>query len=459
MLEEKLKEWFGFSSFNPGQKEIIESVVSKKDTLGILPTGSGKSLCYQMPTYMKGKPTLIISPLISLMDDQVMQLKAQGEKFVTSIHSGMDENEKQQNINSLHKSRFVYLSPEFILQTQNFKLIRNIDFGLIVLDEAHCLSEWGYDFRPHYALIGEITSHYKNASILALTATAPPHLENDLNLILSRKLNVIKTSMNRENISFTHLNFENDGDKIKWLLNFLEQSGPTIIYVSSKKVCLELANMIYHHGYLTGIYHGDLSYQERHTVQNQFMENFIPVIVATSAFGMGVNKKDIRTVIHFHLSTSPSNYLQEIGRAGRDNLQSQAISLYQPDDSYILETLLFSDVITTEDIDAFDIGAFLPPQKQEILTILSQRYSSNVLKTIFNNSLIRKKLGYQRMIGYTSLDQCRRRYLLEFFGDNPTQPQQCCDIDSNLMPIKVTNRKKVKRKLSYTEKLKYLFKV
>lgn len=459
MLEEKLREWFGFSSFNPGQKEIIESVVSKKDTLGILPTGSGKSLCYQMPTYMKGKPTLIISPLISLMDDQVMQLKAQGEKFVTSIHSGMDENEKQQNINSLHKSRFVFLSPEFILQTQNFKLIRKIDFGLIVLDEAHCLSEWGYDFRPHYALIGKITSHYKNASILALTATAPPHLENDLNLILSRKLNVIKTSMNRENISFSHLNFENDGAKIKWLLNFLEQSGPTIIYVSSKKVCLELANMIYDYGYLTGIYHGDLSYQERHTVQNQFMENFIPVIVATSAFGMGVNKKDIRTVIHFHLSTSPSNYLQEIGRAGRDNLQSQAISLYQPDDSYILETLLFSDVITTEDIDAFDIGAFLPPQKQEILTILSQRYSSNVLKTIFDNSLIRKKLGYQRMIGYTSLDQCRRRYLLEFFGDIPTQPQQCCDIDSNLMPIKVTNRKKVKRKLSYTEKLKYLFKV
>lgn len=114
----------------------------------------------------------------------------------------------------------MFLSPEFILQTQNFKLIRNIDFGLIVLDEAHCLSEWGYDFRPHYALIGEITSHYKNASILALTATAPPHLENDLNLILSRKLNVIKTSMNRENISFSHLNFENDAEKIKWLLNF-----------------------------------------------------------------------------------------------------------------------------------------------------------------------------------------------------------------------------------------------
>lgn len=353
----------------------------------------------------------------------------------------------------------MFLSPEFMLQSQNFKLIRNIDFGLIVLDEAHCLSEWGYDFRPHYAIIGEITSYYKNATILALTATAPPHLEKDLNLILSKELTVIKTSMNRQNIAFSHLNFDNDDSKIKWLLKFLEQSGPTIIYVSSKKVCLELATMIYHHGYLTGIYHGDLSYQERHTVQNQFMENFIPVIVATSAFGMGVNKKDIRTVIHFHLSTSPSNYLQEIGRAGRDNLPSQAISLYQPDDSFILETLLFSDAITTEDIDAYDIGAFLPPQKEEILSILSQRYSSKVLKSIFNNALIRKKLGYQRMIGYTSLDQCRRRYLLEFFDDTPIQPKQCCDIDSDLVSIHVTNRKKVKRKLNYSEKLKYLFKV
>ena len=152
MLEEKLKEWFGFSSFNPGQKEIIESVVNKKDTLGILPTGVVKLMLPNANLYER-KANINNISLISLMDDQVMQLKAQGEKFVTSIHSGMDENEKQQNINSLHKVA-LFLSPEFILQTQNFKLIRNIDFGLIVLDEAHCLSEWGYDFRPHYALIG-----------------------------------------------------------------------------------------------------------------------------------------------------------------------------------------------------------------------------------------------------------------------------------------------------------------
>lgn len=180
MLEDKLKDWFGFKTFKPGQKDIIQSVLEGKHTLGILPTGSGKSLCYQFPTYLIEKPTLVISPLISLMDDQVMQMKLNGESQVAYIHSGMDEVEKRNNIKRLPQSRFIYLSPEYILQPQNFKLISRIDFGLIVLDEAHCLSEWGYDFRPHYALIGQIISHFKHARVLALTATAPPHLDEDL---------------------------------------------------------------------------------------------------------------------------------------------------------------------------------------------------------------------------------------------------------------------------------------
>ena len=235
MLEDKLKEWFGYDDFNPGQREIIESIFNGQHTLGVLPTGSGKSLCYQFPTYMKQQPTLIISPLISLMDDQVMQLKAQGEKHVSYIHSGMEEQEKKENINLLKKSRFIFLSPEFLLQSNHFELIKRINFGLIVLDEAHCLSEWGYDFRPHYALVGQITQFFKSATILALTATAPPHLPEDLETILNIKFKTIKTTMNRDNISFSHINFDSDDDKISWLLDFLETSGPTIIYVSSKK--------------------------------------------------------------------------------------------------------------------------------------------------------------------------------------------------------------------------------
>lgn len=456
MLQEKLKQWFGFDSFKPGQEEIITSVLNQQHTLGILPTGSGKSLCYQLPTYILEKPTLVISPLISLMDDQVMQMKLNGEHAVSCIHSGMDENEKRQNFKKINQSKFIYLSPEFILQTQNFKLIANIDFGLIVLDEAHCLSEWGYDFRPHYALIGKITSHFKSSTILALTATAPPHLENDLKEILHVNLHTVKTSMNRLNISLRHMNFASDEEKINWLLPQLSSTGPTIIYVSSKKMCLTLANLIYDSGFLTGIYHGDLSYQERHTVQQQFLNNDIPVIVATSAFGMGINKKDIRTVIHFHLSSSPSNYLQEIGRAGRDGRQSQAISLYQPDDAYILETILFADRITPEDINQFELGQFIPPEKETILSILYNRYTIAKLHYIFDQSYKRKKLGYSRMLGYKQLDQCRRKYLLEFFNEQPEIPNQCCDNDTELSEIKVINRKKVKRKLNYKEKLQNL---
>ncbi|RIM66874.1 ATP-dependent DNA helicase RecQ, partial [Staphylococcus arlettae] len=151
MLHKALKTWFGFDHFNEGQEEIITSVLKNQPTLGILPTGSGKSLCYQLPTYIKRQPTLIVSPLISLMDDQVSQMKAQGESSVSCVHSGMDAEEKRQNIDKLSSSRFIFLSPEFLLQGTNIKLIKNINLGMIVLDEAHCLSEWGYDFRPHYA--------------------------------------------------------------------------------------------------------------------------------------------------------------------------------------------------------------------------------------------------------------------------------------------------------------------
>lgn len=458
VLKQALNKWFGFDSFKPGQEDVINHVLAGEPTLGILPTGSGKSLCYQLPTYIKQQPTLIISPLISLMDDQVMQMKAQGERSVCHVHSGMDESEKKHNLQRLKHSRFVFLSPEFILQPQNFARIKDIQFGMIVLDEAHCISEWGYDFRPHYALMGKVTQHFNEATLLALTATAPPHLADDLSQMMHCQFQVVKTTMNRPNIALQHLNFEDDNEKIDWLLSFISHSGPTIIYVSSKKMCLTLAEAIYQTGYLTGIYHSDLTYQERYTVQQQFVQNEIPIIVATSAFGMGINKKDVRTVIHFHLATSPSNYMQEIGRAGRDGAQSQAISLYQPDDQYLLSTLLFTDMLTEEDVEMYEAGQFIEPDKEEVITTLNSYYSFADIKRIFKISFERKQQGYIKMLGYKNLEQCRRSYLLSFFNETmDTQPEYCCDCDSDSPEIDVKNRKKVKRKMDYTEKLGNLF--
>ncbi|PNZ35969.1 RecQ family ATP-dependent DNA helicase, partial [Staphylococcus lutrae] len=452
MLNAALNRYFGFSTFRPGQEDIITSVLAGQHTLGILPTGSGKSLCYQLPTYMLKKPTLIISPLISLMDDQVMQMKMQGEQHVVAIHSGMDHTVKKRALQQLSQSRFIFVSPEFILQSHHFKHFQNLTFGLIVFDEVHCLSEWGFDFRPHYALMGRITKHFKNATVLALTATATRHLQKDLQRIIAQPVHVIEHSMDRPNVSLSVKFMASYEEKIDWLLDFIATSGPTIVYVSSKKVSLDLAEKIYQSGYLTGIYHGDLTYQERHTVQQQFLKNDIRIIVATSAFGMGVNKPDIRTIVHFHLSSSPSNYLQEIGRAGRDGLQSQAIALFQPDDQYLMENLALSHLIREADIDLYAHGQMIDTEKLEILDILTAYYAMPELKQIFKKNEALKSQGYRHMYHYIFTQQCRRQLLLDYFGMSKETTTQCCDQCEAIVPIVEKNRKKVKRKLTYEEK-------
>lgn len=456
-LENELRRYFGFEHFKPGQEAIIENVIKDTHTLGVLPTGSGKSLCYQLPTYIKQKPTLIISPLISLMDDQVAQMKMNGEERVIQIHSGLSESERYQHLKRLHSSRFIYMSPEFLLQPHNLRRIENIDFGLIVLDEAHCISEWGYDFRPHYVLIQKAIKRFKNATILALTATKPPYLAQDLERVLGLELNEIMTTMNRDNIMLSHRNCCDQEEKMEWLTKQLSESGPTIVYVSSKKMCHEIAKRIYEAGYLTGIYHADLSYEERFTVQQQFLANDISIIVATSAFGMGINKKDIRTIIHFHLPANPANYLQEIGRTGRDGGLSQAISLYQPDDYYLLETLIFSDMITSADIEQFELGTQLPEPKHDQLSLLSENFSIRELKHIFETTNLRKEEALMKMMEYTRLNSCRRTYLLSYFNDQCEQAEYCCDNCDNIIPIQAFNRKKVLMQYKYSDKLKSLF--
>lgn len=457
MLEKALNQWFGFKSFKEGQKEIIQNVLNHRHTLGVLPTGSGKSLCYQLPTYILKKPTLVISPLISLMDDQVMQMRKNGERSVSYVHSGMSRDERQKNLKSISSSKFIFLSPEFILHRDNIKWIQQLDLGLIVLDEAHCITEWGYDFRPHYALIGNVTKLFPHATILALTATAKKHLKDDIETIINHQFDLIQTKMHRSNIMLKHYNMEHDEQKIKWLKEFINHSGPTIIYTSSKKKCHELAKMIYQEGYLTGVYHGDLSYQERQTVQQQFLRNDIPIIVATSAFGMGINKPDIRTIIHYHLPVSPSNYIQEIGRAGRDGKLSQAISLYQPDDYYLLETLLFADAITSQDIDNFMSGLDIIPEKHAIINVLNEKYSSDDIKRIFEITAIRKQDGLNTMMGYKNLKERHHYYLMSYFGEFISEEELSPINQDSKNEINIPNRKKVIRKMDYLEKLNQIF--
>ncbi|UEX89137.1 RecQ family ATP-dependent DNA helicase [Staphylococcus ratti] len=456
MLKQALKTHFGFDTFKSGQEEIITNILNGQNTLGILPTGSGKSLCFQLPTYIKQLPTLIISPLISLMDDQVMQMKMNGERHVVAIHSGMEEQERRRAFHHLRHARFVFVSPELILQPHHFKHFKNIAFGLIVLDEAHCLSEWGFDFRPHYALIGTVIHHFNEATILALTATATPQLHQDIETVISKPFSVFQSAVNRSNIALSVKFMAQFEDKIDWLLNFLEESGPTIVYVSSKKVGLMLAERIYEAGYLTGLYHGDLSYQERQTVQHQFLNDDIKIIVATSAFGMGINKPNIRSIVHFHAPYSPSNYIQEIGRAGRDGKESQAILLYHVDDQFLMENLMKSNEIDVTDLHLYSQAELIDEVKKEMLDTLTQSFSLETLKTIFVKQAHLKMHAYRYMMHFIMTQQCRRSAILKYFDTYETQYHHCCDFCDNIQSIKEKNSKKVKRQLNYVEKLESL---
>ncbi|WP_239749146.1 RecQ family ATP-dependent DNA helicase [Mammaliicoccus sp. H-M34] len=457
MLQEELKKYFGYETFRSGQQETVQNILDGHDVLSILSTGAGKSLCYQLPAYITGGRVLIISPLISLMDDQVAQMKLNGEKNAVAIHSALSMDEKQDIFKHLENYQFIFCSPEFIYEEHNFKHFKSINFKYIVLDEAHCLSEWGFDFRPHYALISKVTQHFLHSQVIALTATLTQKMIIDIQEITKRQFEIHKEGLNRSNIMYHHFNFESEEEKDKFLLNEIKETGPTIIYVSSKKKCHELADMIYKEGYLTGIYHGDLDYQERTTVQTQFINNDIKIIVATSAFGMGINKQDVRTVIHYHLPTSPSKFVQEVGRAGRDGEQSQAISLFTPRDLLILNHLANDHGIDIDMLNLYEQGYQLNEEVTMNIKFLLELYPINKLKAKIQAEQDQKSYAFNYMKNYVQIDSCRRLYLMQYFNEKIMQDENCCDNCNNAKLIKLPNIKEVKRKTTYQIRLNAIF--
>nr|WP_263313237.1 RecQ family ATP-dependent DNA helicase [Mammaliicoccus sp. Marseille-Q6498] len=457
MLQTELKKYFGYETFRSGQEETIRYILEGHNVLSILSTGAGKSLCYQLPAYMTGGRVLIISPLISLMDDQVAQMKLNGERNVIAIHSALSRSDKQEVFDQLDEYQFIFCSPEFIYEDRNFNHFKKLNFKYIVLDEAHCLSEWGFDFRPHYSLISKVTDYFINSQVIALTATLTNKMMEDIIQITKRDFKLHKEGLNRENIMYHHFDFENEEEKDKWLLNELKDTGPTIIYVSSKKKCHELAGMIYKEGYLTGIYHGDLDYQERTTVQNQFINNDIKIIVATSAFGMGINKHDVRSVIHYHISTSPSKYVQEVGRAGRDGLPSQAISLFTMKDLRILNHIANDHALDIDMLNMFEQGYQLNEELTLNIKFLLELYPMSKLKSKIADEKMQKEIAFRYMQNYVNLKTCRRTFLLNYFEETISQKDNCCDNCDNVERLKIPNYKEVKRKTTYQDRLKAIF--
>lgn len=388
--ESILKATFGYDTFKPLQREIINNVMARRDTLVIMPTGGGKSLTYQVPALMMEGLTVVVSPLIALMKDQVEQLRALGVSAVF-LNSSLSAEEYQENMDSVKsgQSKLLYVAPETLLTPRIYSLLSSLKLDLLAIDEAHCISEWGHDFRPEYRQLVDVRRKFPSAVCMALTATATPRVRTDIATSLGfTEKNEFLASFNRENL-FIEVTPKQDpvAQTIKFLKNFKDQSG--IIYCFSRKQVDELAATLARYGFSVRPYHAGLEDGERKRNQEAFIRDDVQIIVATIAFGMGINKPNVRFVIHFDLPKSIENYYQEIGRAGRDGLPSHCLLLYSYGDASKLRYFI--------------------DQKEE-----PERSSS-----------------YQHldaMTRYAESHNCRRKPLLSYFGETYTQ-ENCgtCD--------------------------------
>lgn len=328
MLETLLKKYWGFDSFRPLQREIILSVMQGNDTLALLPTGGGKSLCYQLPALAKEGVCFVFSPLIALMKDQVDNLKAKGISAV-ALHSGLTaaeiETEMQNTLNGKYK--LVYLSPERAATNQFRGFIKNIEVSFLVVDEAHCISQWGHQFRPEYLQLWALREFVPGANIIAVTATATAAVVEDISTYLSfkAKYETFKKSFQRKNLSYLVLRDSNKLSRIIKIISKLKGSG--LVYANTRKKCEEIAKALLQAGISANYYHGGLESEVRTIVQQSWIENKTRIIACTNAFGMGIDKPDVRVVIHYEKPESPEAYYQEAGRAGRDGLESYCILL------------------------------------------------------------------------------------------------------------------------------------
>lgn len=323
-----LVKYWGYQSFRPLQEEIIQSVMCGDDTLALLPTGGGKSLCFQIPALAKEGLCLVISPLIALMKDQVENLKKKGINAVAT-YSGMHYSEIDLVLdNCVHGNiKLLYISPER-LASETFRIrLKKMKLNLIAVDEAHCISQWGYDFRPPYLRIAEIREYFPSVPLLALTATATPDVVDDIQKkLLFKKKNVLSKSFERKNLSYSIIKEE---DKFKRLFRIISKiNGSGIIYVRNRRRTREISEFLNKNKISSGFYHAGLDPKTRDARQNEWMAGKRRVIVATNAFGMGIDKPDVRFVIHYDVPDSPEAYYQEAGRGGRDDKKAYAMMIY-----------------------------------------------------------------------------------------------------------------------------------
>lgn len=328
-LQNILLKYWGYPDFRPLQKEIIESVMEGKDCLALLPTGGGKSICFQVPAMMNNGICIVITPLIALMKDQIENLKKRGIKAV-AIYSGMHSSEINAAYNTCYygNCKFLYVSPERLANEVFLENVEKFKINLIAVDEAHCISQWGYDFRPSYLKISEFRKKFSKVPILALTATATPDVVTDIQSKLAFKAeNLFQQSFERSNLTYVVIHEENKLTKLSRLLK--RTYGSVIIYVRNRRKCKDISDYLNKNNFKSNYYHAGLDHKARDVRQTDWKSGRKPIMVATNAFGMGIDKEDVNLVVHLDLPDNLESYFQEAGRAGRNNKSAWAVLLYE----------------------------------------------------------------------------------------------------------------------------------